>query len=602
MLKNQIRSFAIIAHVDHGKSTLADRMLEITGAVEKRAMQQQFLDSNPISRERGITIKLAPVRLLYHLSSTIYHLNLVDTPGHVDFSYEVSRSLSACEGAILLVDAAQGIQAQTLAHGNLAKKLGLKIIPVINKIDLPEAKVEEVESDLENIFDFKREEILQVSAKTGEGVNKIIEKVIELVPPPSGIESLPLRALIFDSVYDDHQGIIAYVKVVDGEISLSNKDKGQVKFLGSGVISNFLSLGFFSPKPTSSIKLATGEVGFIATGIKNPESVRIGDTITFIPKGQNARTDILPLPGYQELKPMVFLGLYPKSGDEFSNLGIALAKLHLNDSSFSYSPESSQALGNGYRLGTLGILHGEIIKERLFREFNLDLVTTIPTVSYQYQINNKIVAINNANDLPDLYQGLFEPWIKITIFSPQNYLGRVMILCQEKRAKLIDLIYLSGGQVEVIWEMPLSEMIINFYDQLKSVSSGFANLDYEFSDYKKFSGIKLKVLINSQEIDAMSIIVPSEKAYHEAQSIAQKLKELIPRQQFEVRIQVADRGKILASQTISAYRKDVTQKLYGGDRTRKDKLLEAQKKGKKKMKQIGKVSLPDEVFMAFYKI
>ncbi|MBI3385349.1 elongation factor 4 [Candidatus Gottesmanbacteria bacterium] len=602
MLKNQIRNFAIIAHIDHGKSTLADRILEITGAVEKRVMQQQFLDSNPISRERGITIKLAPVRLVYRLSSTIYHLNLIDTPGHVDFSYEVSRSLSACEGAILLVDATQGIQAQTLAHANLAKKLGLKIIPVINKIDLPEVKVEEVKSDLENIFGFKREEVLLVSAKTGAGVNKILEKVIEIVPPPSGTESLPLRALIFDSVYDDHQGIIAYVKVVDGKISLSDKDRGQIKFLESSALSHFLTLGFFSPKPTPSTQLATGEVGFIATGIKNPESVRIGDTLTFIPKGQNPKAGIYPLPGYQELKPMVFLGLYPKGGEEFSSLGMALAKLHLNDSSFSYSSESSQALGNGYRLGTLGVLHGEIIKERLFREFNLDLVTTIPTVSYQYQINSKIITINNANDLPDLYQELFEPWVKITIFSPQNYLGGVMTLCQEKRAKLIDLIYLSGGQVELLWEMPLSEMIINFYDKLKSVSSGFATLDYEFSDYKKFAGVKLKVLINSQEIDAMSLIVSQEKAYHEAQGIAQKLKELIPKQQFEVRIQVSDRGRILASQTISAYRKDVIAKLYGGDRTRKDKLLETQKKGKKKMKQIGKVSLPDEVFMAFYKI
>ena len=587
MEKHQIRNFAIIAHVDHGKSTLADRILEFTGAVEKRMMQNQFLDSNPISRERGITIKLAPIRLNYKN----YIFNLIDTPGHVDFSYEVSRSLSACEGAVLLVDATQGIQAQTLAHGRLAQKLGLKIIPVINKADLTNANIEGTATDLEAVFGFNKEEIILASAKTGQGIEKILQTIIEKVPAPGGSESDPVRGLIFDSVYDEHQGIIAYLRLVEGKIN-----KGQnLKFKATEAIFNVVDLGYFKPERNSTESLAPGEVGFISTGIKDSAQVKIGDTVT-------SDLSVPPLPGYQELKPMVYFGFFPKSGDEFSKLGDALSKLHLNDSSFTYTPEGSKALGNGYRLGFLGILHGEIIKERLLREFNLDLVATIPNVEYRYEKNQKLYTVKNVQEIPDIYDLLEEPWMIIVIFSPSNYVLPVITLCQDKRAKLVDLIYHSGGQAEMIWEIPLPELIINFYDQLKSVSSGFANLDYSFLEYRQFNGLKLVVLINQDPVDALSVVVPKEKAFHEAQKMAGKLKEAIPRQQFEVRIQVANGSQILASETISPFRKDVTQKLYGGDRTRKDKLLDAQKKGKKKMKQIGKIEIPDEAFVSLYKI
>ncbi len=602
MEKNQIRNFAIIAHVDHGKSTLADRFLERTGTVNKRMMQNQFLDSNPISRERGITIKLAPVKLSYTLNAIPYTLNLIDTPGHVDFSYEVSRSLSACEGAILLVDATQGIQAQTLAHGKLAQKLNLKIIPVINKIDLPNANIEAVTNDLINIFGFHKDEIMTVSAKTGKGVNEILKKVIEVIPPPKGNEMAVLRALVFDSVFDEHQGVIAYIRIVDGEIDKEFLEKKRLKFLATGITSGLIDIGYFKPERVSSEILYCGDVGFVATGIKDSSLVRIGDTVTSFDKDKNDTLGISSLPGYLELKPMVFFGFFPKTGSEFVKLGDALSKLHLNDSSFTFTPESSKALGNGYRLGFLGILHGEIIKERLFREFGLDLIATIPNVEYQCLVNNKILHIKNVQEIPDFYEKLLEPWMKIMIFSPVSYVGVIMTLCQEKRAKLIDLVYLLGGQAQLMFEMPLSEMIINFYDRLKSVSSGFANLDYDFTGYKEFDGDKLSVLINQESIDALSFITPVEKSFHEAQRIAGKLKSVIPRQQYEVRIQVADHGRILASETVSPFRKDVIQKLYGGDRTRKDKLLDAQKRGKKKMKQIGKIDLPDEVFVSLYKI
>lgn len=602
MEKNQIRNFAIIAHIDHGKSTLADRLLEFTGAVSQRIMQEQFLDQNPISRERGITIKLAPVRLLYKYRQKEYELNMIDTPGHVDFSYEVSRSLSSCEGTILLVDATQGIQAQTLAHGKLAQSLGLTIIPVLNKVDLPQARIEEVTADLSEVFGFSPDEIFTISAKTGAGVDNVLEKIITRIPPPGGGENNRLRALIFDSIYDEHQGIIAYVKIADGKIESKEKDRFRLKFLATKTENNFLEIGYFTPKRTVSSTLSTGEVGFIATGLKDPTKVRIGDTITVINKDFPLPSNFSPLPGYQELKPMVFFGFFPKSGNDFERLKIALEKLHLNDSSFSYSPESSKALGNGFRLGFLGLLHGEIIKERLFREFNLDLIATTPNVEYQCLVNNKLIEIKNIDDIPPLYTQLREPWMKLVIFTPENYVGSIITLCQEKRAVMSDMIYHQQQHTEMHWEMPLSEMIINFYDRLKSVSSGFANLDYSFLDFRKFEGKKLTVLINQEPVDALSVIVAREKMDYYARVMAQKLKSIIDRQQFEVRIQIANNGKILASETVSPFRKDVIQKLYGGDRTRKDKLLEAQKKGKKKMKQIGKISLPDDVFVSFYKI
>ncbi|MBI3980999.1 elongation factor 4 [Candidatus Microgenomates bacterium] len=602
MEKNQIRNFAIIAHIDHGKSTLADRLLEFTGAVSQRIMQEQFLDQNPISRERGITIKLAPVRLLYKYRQKEYELNMIDTPGHVDFSYEVSRSLSSCEGTILLVDATQGIQAQTLAHGKLAQSLGLTIIPVLNKVDLPQARIEEVTADLSEVFGFSPDEIFTISAKTGAGVDNVLEKIITRIPPPDGGENNRLRALIFDSIYDEHQGIIAYVKIADGKIESKEKDRFRLKFLATKTENNFLEIGYFTPERTVSSTLSTGEVGFIATGLKDPTKVRIGDTITVINKDFPLPSNFSPLPGYQELKPMVFFGFFPKSGNDFERLKVALEKLHLNDSSFSYSPESSKALGNGFRLGFLGLLHGEIIKERLFREFNLDLIATTPNVEYQCLINNNLIEIKNIDDIPPLYTELREPWMKLVIFTPENYVGSIITLCQEKRAVMSDMIYHQQQHTEMHWEMPLSEMIINFYDRLKSVSSGFANLDYSFWDFRKFEGKKLTVLINQEPVDALSVIVAKEKMDYYARVMAQKLKSIIDRQQFEVRIQIANNGKILASETVSPFRKDVIQKLYGGDRTRKDKLLEAQKKGKKKMKQIGKISLPDDVFVSFYKI
>jgi GTP-binding protein LepA len=608
MEKNQIRNFAIIAHVDHGKSTLADRILELTNTVKQREMQNQFLDQNPISRERGITIKLAPVRITYQLSDRLKKifnfdfctLNLIDTPGHVDFSYEVSRSLSACEGAILLIDATQGIQAQTLAHARLAKSLGLKIIPVINKIDIPNARIDDVVDDLVKIFGFDREEIFLVSAKTGDGVEKILETIVEKIPPPKGNEEFALRALIFDSVYDDHQGIIAYIRIVDGNIEVKNLDQAKFKTLATNTVIKPIEFGFFNPKRTPSQKLSCGEVGYIATGLKKTTLIRIGDTITNITPQKEHQ--IAPLSGYQELKPMVFYGFFPKSGDEFAKLAEALEKLHLNDSSFTSSAESSNALGNGFRIGTLGVLHGEILKERIFREFFIDVIATIPTVRYQIKINGQIIFVKSVQDIPDLFDEIYEPWMKIIIFSPQEYTGSIMTLCQEKRAKLIDLLYHSGSQTELIFEIPLSEMIVNFYDRLKSVSSGFANLDYEFIGYKSFDGVKLTVLLNHEPVDTLSLMVPREKADREAQKIATRLKDAIPRQQFEVKIQIANHARIIASETISPFRKDVIQKLYGGDRSRKDKLLDAQKRGKKKMKQLGKVSLPDEVFVSLYKI
>ena len=602
MEKNLIRNFAIIAHIDHGKSTLADRLLETTGAVERRVMQEQFLDSNPISRERGITIKLAPVRLLYQHLETVYELNMIDTPGHVDFSYEVSRSLSSCEGAILLVDATQGIQAQTLAHGKLAQSLGLKIIPVLNKVDLSQARIKEVTKDLTTVFGFDEEEILTISAKTGEGVKTVLEAIITRLPAPAGQKDQRLKALIFDSIYDEHQGVIAYVKIVEGKIEDKEKEKYRLKFLATNTENNFLELGFFTPQRTISDQLTTGEVGFIATGLKDPAKVRIGDTITKVNKENPLPADFSSLPGYQELKPMVYFGFFPKAGDDFERLKVALEKLHLNDASFSYTPESSKALGNGYRLGFLGLLHGEIIKERLYREFNLDLIATTPNVEYQCVVNDKIIEIKNIDDIPALYTELREPWMTIIIFVPERFVGPVITLCQDKRAIMNDMIYHQQENVEMHWEIPLSEMIVNFYDHLKSVSSGFANLDYNFLEFRAFIGKKLTVLINHEPIDALSVIVPKEKMTFLARQMAQKLKEVIDRQQFEVRIQIADNGKILASETVTPFRKDVIAKLYGGDRTRKDKLLEAQKKGKKKMKQIGKISLPDDVFVSFYKI
>ncbi|EKE12383.1 MAG: hypothetical protein ACD_13C00224G0001, partial [uncultured bacterium] len=546
--------------------------------------------------------KLAPVRLLYKYRQKEYELNMIDTPGHVDFSYEVSRSLSSCEGAILLVDATQGIQAQTLAHGKLAQSLGLTIIPVLNKVDLPQARIEEVTADLSEVFGFLPDEILTISAKTGTGVENVLEKIITRIPAPQGEEKNRLRALIFDSIYDEHQGVIAYVKIVEGKIAIQEKERFHLKFLATKTENNFLEIGYFTPQRTVSSTLSTGEVGFIATGLKDPTQVRIGDTITIISKDYPLPANFSPLPGYQELKPMVYFGFFPKSGNDFERLKVALEKLHLNDSSFSYSPESSKALGHGFRLGFLGLLHGEIIKERLFREFNLDLIATTPNVEYQCLINNKIIEIKNIDDIPSIYTELREPWMKLVIFTPENYVGPIITLCQDKRAVMSDMIYHQQQHTQMHWEMPLSEMIVNFYDRLKSVSSGFANLDYSFSGFRKFDGKKLTVFINQEPVDALSVIVAKEKIDYFARVMAQKLKSIIDRQQFEVRIQIAHNGKILASETVSPFRKDVIQKLYGGDRTRKDKLLEAQKKGKKKMKQIGKISLPDDVFVSFYKI
>ena len=593
MSQNSIRNFCIIAHIDHGKSTLADRLLEVTGTVEKREMKEQLLDQMDIERERGITIKLQPVRLDYK----DYILNLIDRPGHVDFAYEVSRSLAACEGALLIVDATQGIQAQTLANVYLALEHDLTIIPVVNKIDLPNAQPEETAKELESVFGFKLEEILFVSAKTGQGVPELLEAIIKRVPAPAGSADDNLRCLIFDSIYDTHRGVIAYVRVVDGELA-KNED---IAMLGSGETGQALDVGYFKPQLVPSKSLQAGEVGFIVTGLRDVRGARVGDTITTSRRQSASSLRMTALPGYREVTPMVFADLFPVSGDDYPEMREAMDKLSLNDASLTFQPEHVPTLGHGFRCGFLGLLHMDIVQERLSREFNVSVIATAPSVAYKVNLRTgtQMVA-KSAADLPDPSQidSIEEPIVAVNIISPKDYVGGIMEIITSKRGIFKNMEYIGFNRVNIAAELPLASVIVDFYDKLKSATSGYASLNYEISNYKSEDLVKLDVLVGGEMVGALSSIVHSSEALRIGRELTEKLKDLIPRQNFEIPVQAAIGGKIIARETIKAYRKDVTGYLYGGDVTRKKKLLEKQKKGKKKMKQIGKVSIPQEAFLA----
>ena len=596
--KDNIRNFSIIAHIDHGKSTLADRLLELTGTVAKRDMENQLLDDMELERERGITIKAHAVRLEYKANDgKNYSLNLIDTPGHVDFNYEVSRSLAACEGAILIVDASQGIEAQTLANTYLALDHNLELVPVINKIDLPSADPDRVASDVEEIIGLPCDDAPRISAKTGENVPEVLEKIVELVPPPTGDDDAPLRALIFDSVYDNYKGVIVYVRVVDGTI----KPGDTMKMMATGAEFTVVETGYMKATSLSpQEKLTSGEVGYITASIKTVSDARVGDTVTLA-----SRPAKEALPGYRKVTPMVFCGIYPADGADYENLHEALEKLQLNDASLSYEPETSGALGFGFRCGFLGLLHLEIIQERLEREYDLDLVTTVPSVIYKIHLTNgTVVEIDNPTHYPDpaTIDYCEEPVADAHIYSPPEYVGAIMDLCQERRGTFKDMTYISSDRVELKYDLPLNEIIYDFFDALKSRTRGYASLDYEVSKYKRSNLVKLDVLLNGDAVDALSFIVHSDKAYGRARKIAEKLKDNIPRQMFEIPIQIAIGGKVLARETVKAMRKDVLAKCYGGDITRKKKLLEKQKEGKKRMRSFGTVEVPQEAFMAILKL
>lgn len=592
-----IRNFCIIAHIDHGKSTLADRMIEMTDTVALRDMEAQLLDNMDIERERGITIKSSAVRMFYtHTDGKRYMFNLIDTPGHVDFNYEVSRSLAACEGAVLVVDATQGIEAQTLANVYLALDNSLEIVPVINKIDLPSADVEHTKKEIEDVIGLPAENAPCISAKTGLNVEQVLAAVVDIVTPPNGDINKPLKALIFDSVYDNYKGALSYVRVVDGVVKPGMK----IRYMATGNEFEVTEVGIFSPTLMPIDALEAGEVGYISASIKNVRETKVGDTIT----DANAPADE-PLPGYKQANPMVFCGIYPADGADYENLRDALDKLVLNDASLSYEPETSMALGFGFRCGFLGLLHMEIIQERLEREFDLDLVTTAPSVIYKVvKTNGDEVMIDNPTNLPPVTEIAYmeEPMVRATIMSPSEYVGTIMELCQDKRGVFEDMKYIEEGRVNIFYELPLNEIIYDFFDQLKSRSRGYASFDYELKEYAKSDLVKLDFLLNGDMCDALSTIVHKDKAYAKGRAVAEKLQEVIPRQQFEIPIQAAIGGKIIARETVRAVRKDVLAKCYGGDITRKKKLLEKQKEGKKRMRQIGTVSLPSEAFMSVLKI
>ena len=592
MNQEKIRNIAIIAHIDHGKSTLADRMLELCGAVDPRQMRAQYLDSMELERERGITIKLQSVRL-QHKETTI---NLIDTPGHVDFGYEVSRSLAACEGVILLVDAAQGIEAQTLANTFLALENDLEIVVALNKIDLPAAEPDLYASELEQVLGIKSDEILRVSAKTGEGVSKLLDKVVEKVPCPEGDTSAPLQALIFDSHYDQYRGVVSSIRVVNGRISQGEK----VHFMQSGTGAIIEEIGVRTPDLKSVMSLAAGEVGYLIARIKDVGEARSGETITSA--GVMAE---MPLEGYREPKPMVFSGLYPMDGDDYPTLRDALEKLRLNDSSFTYEPETSSALGFGFRCGFLGLLHMEIVRERLEREFDLTLISTAPSVEYRLTLTNgQVEYVDNPSDVPQSnnMSQIEEPYLLASVITPSSYTGTLMDLCQSRRGELVKMEYLSPERVELSYRLPLAEVVLDFFDQMKSRTQGYASMDYESDGYSTSDLVKVEILLQGDPVDAFSSIVHRDKAYDYGQKMTKKLRELIPRQQFDVPIQAAISSKIISRETVKAYRKDVTAKLYGGDVTRKNKLLKKQKEGKKRMKSIGRVDVPQEAFVSALKI
>ena len=591
MDQSKIRNFCIIAHIDHGKSTLADRMLELTHTVEKRQMQDQLLDQMDLERERGITIKLTPVRMEYNG----HVLNLIDTPGHVDFSYEVSRSLAAVEGAILLVDAAQGIEAQTLSTLYAALEHDLEIIPVVNKIDLPAAKPEEVKQEIVKLLGCREEEIIFASGKTGKGVKEILDAVIERIPAPKGDQNGKLKALIFDSVYDPYQGVVAYLRVIDGEI----KNSDEIILMQTKSQSRAEEVGVFKPKLIPHSPLSAGEIGYCVSGFREVSEASVGDTITT--KKEPADS---PLVGYKKIKPYVFASIYASEGDRYPELKDAIEKLKLNDSSLSFEAERSEVLGFGFRCGFLGLLHMDIIRERLEREFNLDIVITSPTVEYRIIRNGgEETIVERATEMLEAnsYRQISEPWASLEIISPKDYIGNIMDIVQKKRAIYKNTEYFDDGRSILKYEIPLAELIVDFYDQLKTVSSGYASMNYEILDWRQANLSKIDILIAEERVDALSFIVYTPKAQTKARRIVERLKELIPKQNFEVKIQAAIGGSIIASERISALRKDVTAKLYGGDVTRKNKLLDKQKKGKKKMKQIGRVNIPSDIFIKVLK-
>lgn len=591
-----IRNFCIIAHIDHGKSTLADRLLEITHTVSQREMKAQLLDQMDLERERGITIKLQPVRMEYKLGDENYLLNLIDTPGHVDFTYEVSRSLNACEGAILVVDSTQGIEAQTLANVHLALEHNLKLIPVVNKIDLPNSNREETARELIDAFGFKAEEILYASGKTGEGVEDIIKAVIERVPEPKGDAAKPLKALIFDSSYDIHKGVIVFVRVMDGELFPREK----IWLMGSQTEAESLEVGYFKPKMEKSGQLATGEVGYIVTGLRDVSKARVGDTVTLF----EGRQTVEALPGYKQIKPMVYATIFPTSGDDYPLLRDAIEKLKLSDAALEFEPVNIPSIGFGFRTGFLGLLHMDIVQERLTREYNLDLVLTAPTVAYRVALNNgEEILIHNPAEFPDpsYIKAIYEPWMAVNILTPSDYIGPIMDIATQRRAISKDIKYIGKGRVDLIFEMPLANIITDFYDKLKSVSSGYASLNYDFLEERPGDLVKVDILVAGEPVPAMAAIMHRSTAQADGKELVEKLKALIPRHQFEIALQAAIGGKIIARETISALRKDVTGYLYGGDVTRKMKLLNKQKKGKKRMKKIGKVDIPQEAFLAVLK-
>ena len=589
-----IRNFCIIAHIDHGKSTLADRLLEFTGTVSKRELMEQTLDQMDLEREKGITIKAQAVRMLYTaLDGQEYELNLIDTPGHVDFTYEVSRSLAACEGALLVIDATQGIEAQTLANLYLAIEADLNIIPVINKIDLPSADPEKVKQEVEEVIGIPKEECILASAKEGTGTRDILEAVIQHIPPPRGNLHQPLRGLIFDSHYDAYKGVIAYVRIVDGELRANDK----IAMMAAGSTTDLLEIGYFHPRLVSVETLTAGEVGYLATGFKNVKDCRVGDTVT-IPR---ALGQVTPLSGYKPAKPMVFAGIYPVEGNDYPLLRDALDRLQLNDASLFYEPETSAALGFGFRCGFLGLLHMEIIQERLEREYNLDILATAPSVEYYVTVTGgEVLQVDNPSEMPDAGQieRIEEPVMAISIFTPTRYIGTIMELVTTRRGAFKEMKYIEAERVLMTYTIPLAELITDFYDQLKSRTQGYASLDYSFGGYQEADLVKLDILVNGVPVDALSLIMHRDNAYRQGRMLVEKLRSLIPRQLFEVPIQAAIGSRIIARETVKALRKDVLAKCYGGDITRKRKLLEKQKEGKKRLKMVGNVEIPQEAFMA----
>ena len=594
MILDKFRNFSIIAHVNHGKSTLADRLLEETGTIEGRNMKAQLLDMLELERERGITIKLVPVRMNYKAKDgQEYVLNLIDTPGHVDFTYEVSRSLAACEGAVLVVDAAQGVEAQTVANSYLAIDLNLEIIPVLNKIDLPSAQPDRVKKEIEDIIGINADDAISVSAKTGEGIVDLLERIVRDVPPPNGDPDAPLQALIFDSVYDNYKGVICYVRVVNGTLQAGKN----IRFMSTGRDYELDEVGMFRPDMVKVSELGPGEVGYLAASVKTIAEARVGDTIT-----ESRRPAASPLPGYRKVKPVVFCGFYPVEREDINQLREALEKLQINDSALSFEPENSAALGFGFRCGFLGLLHMEIAKERLSREFGVDLVATAPNVVYQIVLTNQsIMEAHKPSDFPDQVkiEEIREPYIKLTVFIPEQFVGAAMQLCQEKRGTYVGMDYITPERVRLTYDMPLAEFILDFHDRLKSCTKGYASLDYDHIGFKAADLVKVDLLLQDEPVDAFSFICHTDQAYHRGHAVVGKLKELIPRQLFEIPVQAAVGKKVIVRMNIKAVRKDVLAKCYGGDITRKRKLLEKQKEGKKRMKQVGRVSIPQEAFLAF---